>query len=85
VYYAFIIRIMYIRSGPNSNIRRDGCYGRLLEVILLTINYAWLNDFFPTEVEKAFTTKNDTVLLWMEMTPDSHLKSTAGCIPTRLK
>jgi hypothetical protein len=27
----------------------------------------------------------DTVLLWMGTSPDSHFKSTAGCIPTQLK
>jgi len=29
--------------------------------------------------------RNDTVLLWMGMSPDSHFKSTAGRISTRLK
>ena len=29
--------------------------------------------------------RNDTVLLWMGMSPDSHFQSTAGRIPARLK
>jgi len=29
--------------------------------------------------------RNDIVLLWMERSPDSNFKSTAGCIPTWLK
>jgi len=29
--------------------------------------------------------RNDTVLLWMGTSPDNHFKSTAGCIPARLK
>ena len=26
-----------------------GCYGKLPEVIYLTLNYMWRNDFFPTQ------------------------------------
>jgi len=48
MYYAFIIRITHNGSCPNSIIRRYGCYGRLPEVIYLTVNYMWRNDFFPT-------------------------------------
>jgi len=29
--------------------------------------------------------RNDTVLLWMGTSPDSHMKSAAGCIPARRK
>jgi hypothetical protein len=29
--------------------------------------------------------RNDSVLLWMGTSPDSHFQSTAGCIPTQLK
>jgi len=36
-------------------------------------------------VRKHKPPRNDTVLLWMATSPDSHFKSTAGCIPARLK
>ena len=29
--------------------------------------------------------RNDTLLLWMGMSPDSHFKMTAGCIPAHIK
>jgi len=52
MYYAFIIRIMYNGCGPNSIIRCYGCYRRLPEVIELTVNYTWRNDFFPMQDHK---------------------------------
>jgi len=47
--YAYNIRIRYNGSGPNYIIRCYGYYRRLLDVIYLTVNYTWRNDFFPTE------------------------------------
>jgi hypothetical protein len=38
-----------------------------------------------TRWRKHKPTRNDTVLLWMGTSPDSHFKLTAGCIPARLK
>jgi len=58
VYYAFIVCIKQNGSGPNPIIRRYGCYGRLPQVIYLTVNYTWRNDFFPTywkEVDRLYT------------------------------
>ena len=48
MYSKLIIQITYNRSGPNSIIRHYSWYVRRQQVIQLTVNYTWRNDFFLT-------------------------------------
>jgi hypothetical protein len=53
VYCALLIYIAYNSSELNAIICHDSCNRRLLEIIKLTANYMWRNDFFQTHIGSA--------------------------------